>query len=292
MKKRFFSILLTALMMLSLMPEAAGALGSSEVEAAGGGTPAAGQSQQAGSDMLAFLIDRGYPSDYLSGLIPQQLEDLYDLVCKKDLYYLQTTHHQIQPYGNIPSQQLSFDTTISYTPVTISGVTYYYNITVYVDYEWDELPIVRGVDAITVNWDGDILTYNEDFISKDYAYSPTQRKWITYKEWDKPNALNQGGLGINTYINYEEQISPSEWMYADGLKGSMSFSLTPEPRLSMSIAPGANSTVINGEYVHNKNPYTGTLSFTYQGIGIAVSGSGSMQDSIADPARIDYTRVE
>jgi hypothetical protein len=241
--------------------------------------------------MVELLLERGYPSDFLNTLIQPQIVDLYELVQEKNLYYLHTYRQQIQPHGNISSRQLSFDVTSSYTPVKIGDVTYFYEITIYVDYDWNQLPSVRGVDAITVNWDNSILTYNDDFMSKDYAHSQKQNRWITYKTWDRPNALSQGGLGINTYINFEEQISPSEWLSADGLRGSLSFSLTPEPRLSMSTAPGGNSTAIDGIYVHNANPLSGSLSFSYQGFGVSVS-SGMLQDSIADTKRIEYTRVE
>lgn len=251
----------------------------------------ASKAAQPDNSMVELLLERGYPADFLNALIPPQIEDLYELVREKNLYYLHAYSPQIPPHGNISSRQLSFDVTSSGTPVQIDGVTYLYEITIYVNYNWKQLPAVRGVDAIAVNWDNSILTYNDDFMSKDYAHSQKQNRWITYKTWDRPNALSQGGLGINTYINFEEQISPSEWLSADGLRGSLSFSLTPEPRLSMSTAPGGNSTAIDGIYVHNANPLSGSLSFSCQGFGVSVS-SGMLQDSIADTKRIEYTRVE
>ena len=77
---------------------------------------------------------------------------------------------------------------------------------------------------------------------------------------------------------------------AGGLKGTVTFSLTPEPRFSMSIAPGNNSTTINCKYVHDKNPLLGSLSFSYEGFSVSID-TGELQDSIADAARIDYTRI-
>lgn len=38
--------------------------------------------------MVELLLDRGYPAGFLDGLIPQQLEELYDLTNRKNLHHL------------------------------------------------------------------------------------------------------------------------------------------------------------------------------------------------------------
>lgn len=243
-------------------------------------------------EMKEFLMTRGFSNDYLDELILQQLEILYQTCYNNDAYFLSVTKIPAAvPYGNISTDQLDLEATYTYTPCVVNGVTYMYEIHVIVNYDWIKLPMVQTVDAISVNWDSDVLTYNENFKSYDYAYSDLQGKWVTYKTWNAPNTLNQGGLGINTYIDYTEQLYNGELVGPGGLKGTVTFSLTPEPRFSMSIAPGSNSTAIKCEYVHNKNPLLGSLSFTYEGFGVSVN-MGTLQDSIADAVRIDYTRVE
>lgn len=253
------------------------------------GTPVVLERSQA--QMIEFLLDRGYPNDYLEGLIPQQIQNLYRIAYENDAYYLETTP-TIVPYGNIPDDELSLETTLSYNTIVRDGITYIYEIFVSVDYEWfDGHPLVRKADAITVNWDGDILTYNDDFLAQDFAFSLNYNDWITYKTWNEPSTLNQGGLGNYTYIDYKENVTGA-MVNAIGLKGSLYFALTPEPRYSMGWAPGENSTTINAEYVHDTNPLYGSLSFTYDGFGVTVNTGVLDDDSQADSARIDYIRYD
>ena len=160
-----------------------------------------------------------------------------------------------------------------------------------VDYEWTELPLIRGIDAITVNWDSNLLKYGGDdtFTSYDYMKNPLTNEWETYKEWSQPNATNQGGLGIDTYID-SGAFGDTDWIHATGPKGSVNFSLLPETILSMKIAPESTTTV-SAEYTHNTNPLGLGLSFTYQGVGVSVA-PGVLQASIAATDVIWYTYVE
>ena len=242
-------------------------------------------------EMKEFLTTRGFTEDYLDALIPQQLEILYQTCYSNDAYFLSVTKIPVAvPYGNISTDQLELEATYTYTPYVINGVTYMYEIHVMVNYDWIKVPMIKKADAISVNWDNTILTYNDNFKSYDYAYSDLQGKWITYKTWNAPEALNQGGLGIYTYIDYTYRLPSGEMNGAGGLKGTVTFSLTPEPRFSMSIAPGNNSTTINCKYVHDRDPLLGSLSFSYEGFSVSID-TGELQDSIADAARIDYTRI-
>jgi len=187
-------------------------------------------------EMKEFLTTRGFTEDYLDALIPQQLEILYQTCYSNDAYFLSVTKIPVAvPYGNISTDQLELEATYTYTPYVINGVTYMYEIHVMVNYDWIKVPMIKKADAISVNWDNTILTYNDNFKSYDYAYSDLQGKWITYKTWNAPEALNQGGLGIYTYIDYTYRLPSGEMNGAGGLKGTVTFSLTPEPRFSMSI---------------------------------------------------------
>lgn len=241
-------------------------------------------------EMKSFLVERNYPLDYLNTLIPQQIEVLYLTAYENDGYFYGLSEKSdIVPFGNIPTNQLDFRVVHTFTSVKRNGVTYFTKFFVTINYEWTKLPVARGIDAITVNWDSDLLKYDGGFVSYDYAQSYTT-DWITYKTWYAPKDLDQGGLGIDTYIDYGELMGDS-YINACGLKGTVTFSLVPETSYSMSIDPGYSKTNINATYTHNKNPLGGSLSFTHiSGFGIAVA-PGVLQDSISAPTDILYRKV-
>lgn len=238
----------------------------------------AGPVSLSGEEMKAFLISRDYPSDYLDTLILPQLENLYHVASEHNAYFYARTS------GN--AEEMDFWITMSYTPVVNGGTAYYGEIFITVDYEWTQLPMVRGIDAITVNWDSDILKYGGDdsFVSYDYMKNPLNNKWEVYKTWTQPKAANQGGLGIDTYIDSGTYFDYS-WVNASGLKGSVNFSLQPETILSMTIEPSGGTTV-SAQYTHDKNPL---------GLGPGVvfrAAPGLLQDTILATHEIRYTYVE
>lgn len=253
-------------------------------------------------EMKTFLISHDYPSDYLDSLILPQLENLYHLAVEKNAYFYsrstscsgatsQNGDGTVVPTGNIPSDELYLSVTMSYTPISYNGATYYGEMFMTVDYEWKELPMIRGIDAITVNWDSSLLVYGGDdsFTAYDYMENPYNNNWEVWKKWDKPKATNQGGLGIDTYIDSGANIN-SEWVSAAGLKGSVHFSLLPKTSLSMKINP-ESVTAVSADYTHNKNPLGFGLSFAFYGVSVSVA-PGVLQDSISATDTIRYTYVK
>lgn len=118
-------------------------------------------------EMKEFLTTRGFTEDYLDALIPQQLEILYQTCYSNDAYFLSVTKIPVAvPYGNISTDQLELEATYTYTPYVINGVTYMYEIHVMVNYDWIKVPMIKKADAISVNWDNTILTYNDNVVPR------------------------------------------------------------------------------------------------------------------------------
>ena len=136
-----------------------------------------------------------------------------------------------------------------------------------------------------------LLVYGGDdsFTAYDYMENPYNNNWEVWKKWDKPKATNQGGLGIDTYIDSGANIN-SEWVSAAGLKGSVHFSLLPKTSLSMKINP-ESVTAVSADYTHNKNPLGFGLSFAFYGVSVSVA-PGVLQDSISATDTIRYTYVK
>ena len=78
--------------------------------------------------MIDFLIERGYPADYLNSLPSFQVENLYQVAFKHNAYFYDLsmpTDAGISPYGTIPSEKFSLSVVYSYLPIVRDGVTYF-----------------------------------------------------------------------------------------------------------------------------------------------------------------------
>lgn len=211
----------------------------------------------ADSEMTAFLLERGFPEDYLADLIPQQLEDLCRLAYTKGARCLSISERPL-PSGGSPASGPCLDVACLCTPKEIDGVTYIYEVFVYITYNWNEPPPVRKTDAIRVSWDSNTWAYDDSFTSKDFAYSVAQGEWITYKTWDRAASIKQNGLEIFTYIDLAESWLGTT-VPAAGLRGSVTFALRPNPRDSMEAGPGTSFTNLYCNYLHDKTLFTSSL---------------------------------
>lgn len=191
-------------------------------------------------EMKAFLLSRDYPSDYLDALIPPQIAVLYETARDKDAYFYDfmpaKASHANTRRGEIPADELDVTAAVSYCPIQADGAAYVGEFLVSVCYNWEKLPVIRGRDTITVNWDSSVLNYGGDqsFTAYDYFRHPGTNQWETYKTWTQPNALEQGSLGIDTDLDSGGYIdSGTMWGYATGLAGSVNISLDPNGMLSL-----------------------------------------------------------
>lgn len=80
-----------------------------------------------------------------------------------------------------------------------------------------------------LNYGGD-----QNFTAYDYFRHPGSSQWETYKTWKQPNALGQGSVRIDTYLDSGGYIdSGTMWGYATGLAGAVNISLDPNGMLSL-----------------------------------------------------------
>lgn len=191
-------------------------------------------------EMKAFLLSRDYPSDYLDALIPPQIAVLYETARDKDAYFYgfmpAKASHANTSRGEIPADELDVTAAVSYCPIRADGAAYVGEFLVSVCYNWEKLPVIRGRDTITVNWDSSVLNYGGDqsFTAYDYFRHPGSSQWETYKTWKQPNALGQGSVRIDTYLDSGGYIdSGTMWGYATGLAGAVNISLDPNGMLSL-----------------------------------------------------------
>ena len=183
--------------------------------------------------------------------------------------------------GAIPSSELDFSVTGYESLKWDSSVSKYKvkYLTVFVDWDWAGYkPTMRWDDAVSVNWDSDLFTYERNsFESTDYyTDGSTEHVW---KEWTQPAVLEQGGLGY--FASLERNADMNNPVY-----GNASFTLLP----TSSMYQGTTYTTgINANYVHNINPLGLSLGFTVKGVSVSVN-QGPLTDSIASALNYKFRR--
>jgi len=261
MKKKFFVYLLT----LALLASCPNTVCAEDISV---------------EEMEEYLIDNGIPYDYLNDKDDAYITRMYDKLYGIDFIYhgSETVTMSVsdpsgnQVYGTIPEDELEF------TITRISNVSYDSSAgmnrvnEVYVDVEYSWIvgePYVRKEDAITVNWDSSVFTYQEDsFYAVDKKYLVSEGDWIISDEYSRPSQLAQGGLGYFTNLYYAESIAGVS-VNAQRCKGEATFTL--EPKDPMYQVSGESVTSINAEYVHDFSTPIFSLSFaTPDGYSISV----------------------
>lgn len=244
--------------------------------------------------MRDVLLERAYPEAYLDSLAEDQLTNLYDFVLEKDAYFYSwetnvANDGNVQPLGNIPTDELTFDTVLSLKTEKVSGVTYIAEVYVTLTYKWTKLPFMRDNDAIAINWDSNKLVYDSDsFVAHTEYLRPSNSTWVK-TTLSKPASLKQGGLGFFVDLRYSEHMMGTT-VQAIGFRGDAYFTLLPDPLDSMEHLPSypnGSSTTINAEYVHNKNTLA-SLSFTASGVSVSITPRSSV-DTRATSSTLRYT---
>ncbi len=211
-------------------------------------------------DKHAFLMERGYPAEYLESLIDLQLESLYNMVIEEDAYFYEIEKgSQVfeepvsDKLGSISTNDLDFTIVLSYTTYQYDNIQHIDQLIVNVDYHWNTLPSIRQVDEITVNWDGDYFNFDSRraaFCAVDYAQTQ-DGNWVTYKSQTTPVEASVGGIRFIADIRYKD-IYTGITRSAIGLRGSTSFRI--DPAVTMKYVPEYSnviSTEVSANYVHN-----------------------------------------
>lgn len=221
-------------------------------------------------EKIDYLEDNGIPDDLLTDehLVNRMYERLYGLNFTyggcETVTLSETNTSGADVLGIIPEDDLTLRIfEITNEDYDEDAETFFVkNVLVFVGYSWAEgAPLVRNEDAITVNWDPDVFTFEEDsFYAYDdkYVHYPIEDKYFWYlsHEYTRPEILSQGGLGYVANlsdplpIGYDIQIR----------KGWADFSLLPTDPLYHT--DGESVTSVNVNYVHDYEPFPTTITFT------------------------------
>ena len=218
-------------------------------------------------EMKQYLISNGIPESYIESLIDLQIIDLYEslqgvyfdvLVCSNN----EVPDSAAVPFGNIPEEDMSLSLMMLGTKV-VPHATEYLEIMIRVTYEWDDLPVWKKSDAVTINWDSpdcDFRIVTNSFSQKDYYYNGSE--WIANYESNRPAMQDFHGIGYYAELNN----------VAQGLTGTATIMVsTEDSRIYVSEdfeGPFIQATV---NYVHDRNPVINGLSFSVMSVGAGVN---------------------
>ena len=228
-------------------------------------------------DMKDKLVSEGLPNSYLQRLTDSHIESLYKDSFEYDFSYTEETVYMnddtevekddsaIVPHGHIDESmfkmQISKNTYLS-SNNRVSKV----NIVVY--YEWVKNPMNKRTDGITVNWDSSIFTFEAGSF---YSYDKVLIHGVESKKLNEstvPDLAQQGGIGYSAVLGvHVDSSTPMGWA-----RGTATFNILPtNPIYQSSSAEGGAVTSINVNYVHDKTPIFGSISFSYAGMGVTIN---------------------
>ncbi|MDE5897084.1 MAG: hypothetical protein K2H43_04650, partial [Clostridia bacterium] len=237
---------------------------------------------------------------YILQLNEEEITNLYielqytqpeDVICQ-DSTLTESGTEAVVPYGAIPSSSMEFR--IQLVPVYYNpGNRHAEKLKVWLCYNWNKIPFFKKTDAIIVDWDPDIFTYNADsFASCIYSTYTVDTDaegrpvFPRVASADRPTALTQGGIGFDVPLG----SIASNISYLKSFEGSTAFELIPVsnstyfPRDSVT---DYYTTSFNAIYRHNRNLIFGSVGFTVKGVGLSFN-LGTSTDDAAVAANLRY----
>ena len=220
-----------------------------------------------------YLEEKGFPADFLERRTASQIEEIYTVCLEENLKFDSTkvttlkefmADNATMPIGSISEEDMSLEITPMVSVFSDDEIDY---VRVFVFYEWAKgKPWILKDDAISVNWDPDVLVYDDSF--KLTCYSDDN----VYDEKSRPDKAAQGGIGVFTEL----------YATAGVLSGTCTFKLTPKTTpmyLAKRTDTGRIAHTMNVEYVHDKNIGVNGVSFVVKGVEVSISSQGSYDEA-------------
>lgn len=237
-------------------------------------------------EKISYLVDKGIPYNTFVEMPSEVVDIWYYKLYGRDIVYLgksssaliEQSENAITPYGTISSSDMTFTVTaIGFITNLSDGSKKLNAVFVSVDYLWAEgKPLICYEDAISVNWNSSLFTYDADsFTSNEYYLD--SGSWVRSGRSTTPSEINQGGLGYYTTLTGGY----------DQLKGFASFTLLPCEDNMYTSSPN-RTTSINAQYVHTKTLGILGATFGYSGNGITINAP-ALSDSVAASDNFSYS---
>lgn len=203
------------------------------------------------SSNYTYLLEHGFPRDFLDHRTSRELADLAGLCYHGQVAYGATSvssgcNRTWTPLGVITSLDMTLEiSTVDKIATDPNGHTYIVQHLVYISYEWANAmtPLVRKEDSFQVSWEPEVWGYMPDsFTHTDYL-NGTALDTMTQPDVD------WSGLKYQTNFKAVSQVPGV-------LSGHTSFALLPSRnKLYPARTPGSRRyTNIIVNFAHDKNP--------------------------------------
>lgn len=232
---------------------------------------------------ISYLLNNGFPLEILNTLDSKKITSFYEELINGNIifgspsisYLYENANPNVLPYSEIPEADMAFRvwSVIHISPS--SDVAKIDTIEVYIQYEWAEnKPKIRKEDGISVNWDSNLF-YAKNFHAESISYTKGLGETVLLELNTPSSELEQGGLGYFAAVDGVGDIS-----------GTASFHLVPRSTIYM----GSDYyTVVNAKYVHSKEMFGSTISFTKGPVGIAINCKGA-NDSTTGYTEFNFSK--
>ena len=249
------------------------------------------------AEMKDDLNQKGFSYEVLDTLEEALIEKYYYISLNnkfttdtEQIYMDEGNESSIAPCGHIKDSMFS---------LTITRYQFYYGDSdqiyfnsIHVKYEWLKEPMIQKVDGIAINWDPNVLTYSANSF---YAYDAVRHSllidqmFVKIHEYNNPNLAVQGGIGYSADFWFKKP-APSAAYVVEARYGIATFELFPTKNpiyKAFSSDPNSQVTSINVNYVHDRTPVIGSVSFSKAGFGVSINAP-AINDSSSTTANVYY----
>ncbi|MDE5897244.1 MAG: hypothetical protein K2H43_05465 [Clostridia bacterium] len=226
-------------------------------------------------EMRNHLIYAGIDEIYLEMITEEELISLYndfknDLIVvgeTQTISLTETNANNIQPLGAISSDNMLFTVGHIYHLVDASSIRIK-DALITITFNWKKVPKVLREDAVAVNWDSDVFTYQSDSFSSYCKASHTfNGKTFSCKSTlSAPTQLYQSSLGY--IIDLQKATEIYYQSSPQNIKGVATFGLLP--KIANTYSSTGRVTSINAQYCHNYDVFH-NLSFSFSGVSITIN---------------------
>lgn len=222
--------------------------------------------------MIQYMKNIGTPQEFLDSITDHKLHELYYRFQDKNMKFGGTqteivtipntnSSDGVQPYGGIPDSKLELSVT-TFDECTDSNLVV--GVAVEAFFKWLSSPILQLTDAMTLNWNGELLSMQGFFAESGYIL---EGLWVPIQSISNYSTAQKGGVGCYLSIAQREEIS------GDPTQGTMSVYLVPR----------------KAYYYHDILKEQLFFEYAHQTVGLSISMGASIGHPISGSVGIGFT---
>ena len=207
-------------------------------------------------EMRNYLSEIGTPDPVVASYDDATVEMIYSRLYGKNVAFsnIETKSYSVpnsspvSTYGTIDSDDF-YITMMYYNELdtSIPGMHKVTALTVFMVYNWSNVPLIKKYDPVAINWDSSLFAYKANSFTVEFNHTIGSLHQ-QYGSSSVVSILDQGGLG------FEVDLFSSVYPNLTSLSGRATFTLLPKQTIYSYGSTGNSSvTTINTNYTHNND---------------------------------------